>query len=72
MTKTFERFLRSFDDEELMQFARERGALRPPYWRVLRLALQIEIDRRGLHPDPEMVGPVVSSDPETPARSATA
>ena len=48
MTKTFERFLRSFSDEDLEAFARERSALQPPYWRTLRVALRIELDRRGL------------------------
>jgi hypothetical protein len=48
MTRAFERFLRSFSDEELLAFARDRGAQRPPYWRTLRVALAIELDRRGL------------------------
>lgn len=48
MTKAFERFLRSFGDEELAAFARERAAAKPPYWRLMRLALRIEADRRGL------------------------
>ena len=51
MTKTFERFLRSFSDEDLEVFARERGAVSPPYWRALRTALRIELDRRGLRSD---------------------
>ena len=48
MTKTFERFLRSFSDEELEAFARDRSRLRPPYWRAMQVALRIERDRRGL------------------------
>jgi hypothetical protein len=48
MTRTFERFLRAFDDDELARFARERAVVRPPYWRALQLALQVEADRRGL------------------------
>ncbi len=72
MTKTFERFLRSFSDEELTRFAQEREAVRPPYWRVMRLALQIELSRRSLTVPTELPGSVVSSDPETPARSVSA
>ncbi len=72
MTKTFERFLRSFSDEELTRFAQEREAVRPPYWRVMRLALQIELSRRSLALPAELPGPVVSSDPKTPARSVIA
>jgi len=48
MTKTFERFLRSFSDDDLVAFARDRGRARPPYWRVMRTALRIEASRRGL------------------------
>ena len=51
MTSTFERFLRSFTDEELTTFAQERARVRPPYWNLLRTALRIESDRRGLRPD---------------------
>ena len=51
MTKTFERFLHAFTDEELIAFAQERGRVRPPYWKTMQLALRIEADRRGLHPD---------------------
>ena len=51
MTRTFERFLRSFSDEELTAFARQRSAVRPPYWKLMRVALRIETDRRGLHRD---------------------
>lgn len=59
MTKTFERFLRSFSDDELIAFAQERGRVRPPYWKVLRLALQVEAGRRQLRldvADGELVG----------------
>lgn len=51
MTKTFERFLHAFTDEELIAFAQERGRVQPPYWRTMQLALRIEADRRGLHLD---------------------
>ena len=48
MTRAFERFLRSFSDDDLVTFARERGEVRPPYWRAMQVALRIEYDRRGL------------------------
>ncbi len=48
MTKTFERFLHAFTDEELVAFARERSGVQPPYWKTMRLALRIEAERRGL------------------------
>jgi hypothetical protein len=48
MTRTFERFLRSFSDEDLEAFAQDRQEKRPPYWRAMRVALRIEFDRRGL------------------------
>lgn len=48
MTKTFERFLRSFSDDELVAFARDRTQAHPPYWKVMRVALAIEASRRGL------------------------
>jgi hypothetical protein len=51
MTKTFERFLRAFTDDELIAFAQDRGRVRPPYWKVLRLALQVEAGRRRLGSD---------------------
>ena len=70
MTKTFERFLRSFSDEELVRFAAERSLVRPPYWRMLHLALQGERARRGLDVEPGsgafVAGPVVATDPEVP------
>jgi hypothetical protein len=53
MTKTFERFLRSFSDEDLRAFTLERGKQRPPYWRTMQVALRIERDRRGMQPDGE-------------------
>ena len=37
MTKTFERFLRSFSDAELKAFAHTRAEVRPPYWRAMQL-----------------------------------
>lgn len=58
MTRTFERFLRSFSDEELAAFARQRAKVRPPYWRVMQVALRIEADRRGLRRDEEPVEPM--------------
>jgi len=72
MTKTFERFLRSFSDEELVRFAQERAAALPPYWRAMRLALRIESDRRGLSFEDEGLGAVVASDPERPTRGISA
>lgn len=54
MTKTFERFLHAFTDEELIAFARERSRVRPPYWKTMQLALRIEADRRALHLDGEL------------------
>ena len=48
MTKSFERFLRSFSDDELVAFAQDRRQAQPPYWKVMRLALRIEATRRGL------------------------
>lgn len=48
MTKSFERFLHSLSDEDLVAFARDRDDKRPPYWRVLQVALRIELGRRGL------------------------
>ncbi len=70
MTRTFERFLRSFSDEELVRFAAERSLVRPPYWRMLRLALQVEMARRGLDVEPGfgafVAAPAVATDPEVP------
>ena len=57
MTKTFERFLRSLSDEDLLRFAEERRAVEPPYWRVMRVALAIETGRRGLQLDPPELEP---------------
>ena len=54
VTKTFERFLRSFSDDELTAFARERGSVQPPYWKVMRLALRVEASRRGLRLDEDL------------------
>jgi len=54
MTKTFERFLHAFTDEELIAFARERSRVQPPYWKTMQLALRIEADRRALHLDGEL------------------
>jgi hypothetical protein len=72
MTKTFERFLRSFSDEELTRFAQERSGLNPPYWRVMSLALQIEADRRGLSFEADLPGSLVANDSEASARSVGA
>ena len=71
MTKTFERFLRSFSDEELVRFAQERGVAKPPYWRTLRLALRVELSRRGLDSDEDLLGPEVPRDPGAPARTVS-
>ncbi len=71
MTKTFERFLRSFSDDELRAFARERAKVRPPYWRLMQLALRIELGRRGLRLEDELSAVVAHVDSEPPARSAT-
>ena len=54
MTETFERFLRSFSDDELAAFARDRVRARPPHWKLLRLALSIESERRGLRLEEEL------------------
>lgn len=72
MTKTFERFLRSFSDEELAAFAHDRGRAQPPYWKVMRLALRIEATRRGLSlvDDPAEPSPEATVTPET--RTVTA
>ena len=73
MTHTFERFLRGFDDEDLVAFARDRGAIRPPYWKVMALALRIEADRRGLRLDDELLDqPANSIADGRPARIGTA
>jgi hypothetical protein len=72
VTKAFERFLRSFSDEELRRFAEHRSAARPPYWRVMRLALQVEMGRRGLDLDSDTLGPVISSDPDLHTRRTVA
>mgnify|MGYP001815792258 CR=1 FL=1 len=71
MTKTFERFLHSFSDDQLIAFAQDRGRVRPPYWKVLRLALEVEANRRQLRldaDDAELVGTTAPSE----ARSGTA
>jgi hypothetical protein len=51
MTKAFERFLRSFSDDDLAAFAKEQVEKRPPYRRVMEVALRIELDRRDLRLD---------------------
>jgi hypothetical protein len=68
MTKTFDRFLRAFSDEELVAFAQDRSRAHPPYWKVLRLALLIEADRRGLRMEVEEAEDAHSSASETGAR----
>ena len=72
MTKTFERFLRSFSDEELAAFARDRGRIQPPYWKVMQLALRIEASRRGLRLDDGASGTstTATADPETQTGTA--
>ena len=72
MTKTFERFLRSFSDDELTEFAQDRARVRPPYWRAMQLALRIEVDRRGLRFDKELLGPATGPAAEGEARTGTA
>ncbi len=72
MTKTFERFLRSFSDEELTAFAHDRGRVQPPYWKVMRLALQVEAGRRGLRFDEDIAEPVGDTTSEPKARTGTA
>lgn len=71
MTQAFERFLRSFSDEELQRFARERGEARPPYWRAMRLALAIEAHRRGLALDGVRLGPLRTSDEGSTSRDTS-
>ena len=68
MTKTFEQFLRSFSDDELLAFAQERSRVRPPYWKVMRLALRIEADRRGL--DREALAEAISDTTRGPRAHA--
>jgi hypothetical protein len=72
MTKTFERFLRSFSDEQLASFAQERGRIRPPYWRALQVALRIESDRRGLRYEADVPGSASGSSLEQEARRGSA
>ena len=72
MTKTFERFLRSFTDDELTLFAQERAAVHPPYWKVMRLALQIELGRRGLKLEDDVAQVLPVDGPAVPTRSASA
>jgi hypothetical protein len=72
MTKTFERFLRSFSDEELASFARERSHIRPPYWRSLQVALRIESDRRGLSYESDVLGATAGPARQHDARRGTA
>ena len=64
MTKSFERFLHAFSDDELVAFAQDRSLAQPPYWKVMRLALRIEATRRGLALD--VVGPPQESGLEVP------
>lgn len=72
MSKTFERFLRSFSDEELILFAHERAVAQPPYWRMLHSALRLEMSKRGLDPEAERLGEVVSTALGSPADSVSA
>jgi len=72
MTKTFERFLHSFSDEELTAFAQDRRSVQPPYWKVMRLALHIEAGRRGLRFDEDLAETIPSTTSEPEARAGTA
>ena len=72
MTKTFERFLHAFTDEELIAFALERGTVQPPYWKTMQLALRIEADRRALHLDGELAEAAVIPAPGRSAHVGTA
>ncbi len=72
MTETFERFLRSFSDDELAEFAQERARVQPPYWHFLQVALRIEADRRGLRLDEDFVEPAAPPPTDASARTGTA
>ena len=72
MTKTFERFLRSFSDDELRAFAQDRGRVRPPYWKVLRLALRVEAARRDLRFDADLAEVLGDGASEPESRTGTA
>jgi hypothetical protein len=72
MTKTFERFLRSFTDDELTAFAQDRGRARPPYWKLLRLALLVEADRRQLRFDGATAELIGETTPRPKTRTGTA
>lgn len=72
MTKTFTRFLRSFSDEELVAFAQDRSVVRPPYWKLMQVALRIELDRRHISPSDETLLPTESSERPASTGHATA
>jgi hypothetical protein len=72
MTKTFERFLRSFTDDELAAFVQDRAEARPPYWKTMQLALRIEASRRGLLLDNAALGLSRPADSESERRTVTA
>lgn len=72
MTKSFERFLRSFSDDELAAFAQRRARVRPPYWKAMRLALRIEATRRGLEMEEVPPRAVTTDAAEPTTRSGTA
>jgi hypothetical protein len=72
MTKTFERFLRSFSDEELAAFAQDRGRVQPPYWKVMRLALQVEATRRELRLVQDVAEDMADTTSEPEPRTGTA
>ena len=72
MTKTFERFLRSFTDQELTAFVYERDQVRPPYWKAMQLALRIELDRRGLRLEDDAGASLSPTHADARARSVTA
>ena len=73
MTKTFERFLRSFSDDELATFAQTRSKVRPPYWRAMQLALKIEASRRGFELGGELLDDTtIPATGQIPANDASA
>ncbi len=57
LTKAFERFLRSFSDEDLQALAEEQVERRPVYRRAIEVAVRIELDRRDLRLDIVRAGP---------------
>jgi hypothetical protein len=72
MTQACERFQRSFSDEELIAFVRDRAAASPPYWKLMRLALRIEAGRRGLHLVDEVLAQTEADEVDAGASVGTA